>query len=144
MFREIFKKVKESRGITGKAISEVTGISQNHISKFLSAERDVTTETLWRMVKGMDIVSPGAEQEFFQDLTGHTGRLSLKQIVANAEPQDLLQVMGNSQFAALISAFAETLKQEEPNETPENGISSLRKSPHDSKTPTVYKEVMVS
>ncbi|PSF33893.1 hypothetical protein C7H19_19410 [Aphanothece hegewaldii CCALA 016] len=143
MFREIFKKVKESRGITGKAISDVTGISQNHISKFLSGERDVTTDTLWRMIKAMESVSPGAEQNFFEDLTGYTGRPSLKQIVENAEPQDLLQVMGNSQFAALISAFADNLSQEEANKTLENS-ASLRKSPHESKSSKMYKEAMVS
>ena len=70
MLREIFKEVKRSHGITGKAISQLTGISQNHISEYINGKRDVTSETLWRMIEAMDELSKGAAAEFRQRLPG--------------------------------------------------------------------------
>ena len=70
MLRQIFKQVKQSRSITGKAISQATGISEVHISAYLRGKRDVTSETLWRMIEAMDELSPGAAAEFRQRLPG--------------------------------------------------------------------------
>ena len=70
MLRQIFKEVKQSRSITGKAISQATGISEVHISAYLRGKRDVTSETLWRMIEAMDKLSPGAAAEFRQRWPG--------------------------------------------------------------------------
>jgi transcriptional regulator with XRE-family HTH domain len=70
MLRQIFKEVKQSRGITGKAISQATGISEVHISAYLRGKRDVTSETLWRMIEAMDELSKGAAAEFRDRLPG--------------------------------------------------------------------------
>lgn len=64
MLREFFGEVKRHHGITGKAISELSGISQNHISEYINGKRDVTSETLWRMIEAMDKISPGARKDF--------------------------------------------------------------------------------
>lgn len=79
MLRKIFREVKESHGITGKAISELTGISQNHISEYINGKRDVTSETLWRMVDAMEHLSKGAAADFGYKLTGvHQGSVPLR------------------------------------------------------------------
>jgi transcriptional regulator with XRE-family HTH domain len=70
MLREVFRKIKQSRGVTGKAISELTGISQNHISEYINGKRDVTSETLWRMIEAMEQLSPGAAGDFRALLPG--------------------------------------------------------------------------
>lgn len=72
MFREAFKEIKKRHGITGKAISETTGISQNHISEFVNNKRDVTSETLWRMVEALDKLSPGAWKDFCLRIAGES------------------------------------------------------------------------
>ncbi|MDV3002503.1 MAG: hypothetical protein N5P05_004158 (plasmid) [Chroococcopsis gigantea SAG 12.99] len=143
MFREVVRKVKEARKITGKALSDQTGISANHISKFLSGDRDVTTETLWRMVEGMEQLSPGAEEDFFAALTGMKNRPTFHQIVSNMEPAELLQELDGEIFADLIHAFADTLKD---SHHPRHNVEPvpIRKSTHDSTPTNVYKELMIS
>jgi transcriptional regulator with XRE-family HTH domain len=63
MLREFFGEIKRHHGITGKAISELTGISQNHISEYINGKRDVTTDVLWRMIEAMNEISPGAKKD---------------------------------------------------------------------------------
>lgn len=82
MLREIFKEVKRSHGVTGKAISQLTGISQNHISEYINGKRDVTSETLWRMVEAMEQLSSGAAADFGQKLSGaHQGDVPVRRLV---------------------------------------------------------------
>lgn len=150
MFREVVKKVKEARKITGKALSDQTGISPNHISKFLSGERDVTTETLWRMVQGMEQLSPGAEEDFFIALANATTRLTFRQVVSKMEPAELLEALDGEIFADLIHAFADTLKERHSHDA-EGTLRAqssepvpIRRSTHDSTSTTLYKELIVS
>jgi transcriptional regulator with XRE-family HTH domain len=82
MLREIFREVKRSHGVTGKAISQLTGISQNHISEYINGKRDVTSETLWRMVDAMEQLSKGAAADFGQKLSGvHQGNVLVRHSV---------------------------------------------------------------
>jgi transcriptional regulator with XRE-family HTH domain len=78
MFREIFKEVKKCRRITGKAISQITGISANHISEYINGKRDVTGDTLWRMIEAMEELSPGARCQFGREIIGDRSAQSVE------------------------------------------------------------------
>lgn len=85
MLREIFKKVKANSGVTGKAISQHTGISENHISEYLRGKRDVTSATLDRMIDAMDELSPGAKKYFGDSISGRI----LNQAIEDLEDERL-------------------------------------------------------
>ncbi len=70
MFRKAFKKVKTVRRVTAKAIHLATGISQSHISDYINDNADVTTETLESMLKTLEKLSPGAQQDFGKLIAG--------------------------------------------------------------------------
>lgn len=60
MFREAFIKTKNELGITGKALAEQSGIDNPAISQYINGKRDITTETLWKLLQGLEILNPGA------------------------------------------------------------------------------------
>ena len=104
MFREIFKQVKKSHGITGKAISQATGISQNHISEYIRGKRNVTDETLWRMIEAMDEMSPGVKKQFGSLLIGVSSSPS-------PNPQELVNNMDTQQLSDVVFAIADKLRR---------------------------------
>ncbi|MBR8832088.1 MAG: hypothetical protein N5P05_004457 (plasmid) [Chroococcopsis gigantea SAG 12.99] len=144
MFREVVKKVKEARKITTKALSDQTRISPNHISKFLSGDRDVTTETLSRLVEGMEMLSPGAEKDFFTALTGVTTRPTFRQVVSNMEPGELLEALEGEIFADLIHAFADTLKESRQPARQAVKSASPQKTKRESTSTKSYQELLIS
>ncbi len=70
MFREVFKKVKDIHGLTGKAIAEESGMPQQSISRYLTEGRDMRAELLAQLVEAMDRLSPGAKQDFGKLVAG--------------------------------------------------------------------------
>jgi transcriptional regulator with XRE-family HTH domain len=144
MFREVFRKVKEARKIKNKSLSEETGISPTHISKFLNGDRDVTTEVMWRLLEAMEQISPGAQQDFYTALSGVRNKHTLQEILSNMEPVDLLETLQGDVFADLIHAFADTLKDRHSQDAPTREPTPIRKSTHDSTSTEVYKELIVS
>lgn len=62
------KKVRENRKITGKKLSEVTGITESSISHFFRGNSDINVTTLDRIVDGMEEISFGARREYIQEL----------------------------------------------------------------------------
>jgi transcriptional regulator with XRE-family HTH domain len=83
MLRKVFKEIKQEYGITGRSIAQATGISEKHISEYLNGKRDVTSETLWRMVEAMEQLSPGAAVDFGQKLSGVQGSVPYGRSVTN-------------------------------------------------------------
>jgi transcriptional regulator with XRE-family HTH domain len=60
MFRESFISLKNELGITGKALSQQSGVVDSAISQYINGKRDLPTETLWELLKGLESLSPGA------------------------------------------------------------------------------------
>lgn len=60
MFREAFIKTKNELGITGKALADQCGIDNPAISQYINHKRDITTDTLWKLLQGLEALSPGA------------------------------------------------------------------------------------
>ena len=102
MLKEIFTEIKSRHGITGKALSEATGISQKHISEYINGKRDVTSSTLWRMIEAMDELSPGAKKDFGCELAELWKPTDLKNLVAG---------MSIAQLNQLLFFVAETLEK---------------------------------
>lgn len=94
MFRQAFIAVQESRRIRAKEIAELSGVSANHIAQFRKGNRDVTSNTLWHLVEGMEKASPGAKLEFCQYLAG----------------EDFLAEITDEQLSIVLFAIAKTLE----------------------------------
>jgi transcriptional regulator with XRE-family HTH domain len=64
MIHIYFRKTQEHYGITGKRLSEMSGVSENHISEFRRGKSTISVEVLWKLVLGMDAIEPGARKYF--------------------------------------------------------------------------------
>lgn len=120
MFKDIFQAVKQKHGITGKAISELTGISQIHISQFLNGKRDVSSSYLWRMIEAMDNLSPGAKKDFWLQL--------VKCVEYDDDEVDLtalIQSMQTNELSKTLFTIAETL-QRQSNSLSDNRLGKLK------------------
>lgn len=65
--------VKDRRKITGKRLSEATGITESSLSQFFRGNSDVNVTTLDRIVDGMEQISYGARREYIQVLAEIAG-----------------------------------------------------------------------
>lgn len=72
MIHEFFDLTLKRYGIQAKALSILTGVSQNHISEFRShkLKTGVTSDCLWRLLAGMDELAPGSLRYFCDLLAG--------------------------------------------------------------------------
>ena len=79
MIRECFSQVKKDREVTGRALSEVTGIPDGSISNFLNGKKDLTVTTFWTLLEGMEKLSPGALESFCSLLAGRASEIKLNE-----------------------------------------------------------------
>jgi DNA-binding Xre family transcriptional regulator len=90
---ELFDRTLISYGVVAKDLSEITGISENHISKFRRGKGDVTTEILFRLLEGMDELKPGSRSHFCLMLAGRRSVSSvgeqLEHLIESADDEDV-------------------------------------------------------
>lgn len=69
---KLFDATMKRYRIEAKVLSELTGVSQQHISQFRlgKLKTGVTTDCLMRLLIGMDELSPGARRYFCDLLAG--------------------------------------------------------------------------
>lgn len=97
-----FDQTLKQLGITGKKLSEVTGISTTHISEFRNGKANPSCEMLERMLNGADYIRPGAKRYFCQLLAGEA-------------PQSLessIERLDNMQLARLLLTVADRLENQ--------------------------------
>lgn len=72
MIHELFDATMRRYGIQAKALSGLSGVSQNHISEFRGGKlkTGVTTDCLYRLLVAMDELSPGSRRYFCDLLAG--------------------------------------------------------------------------
>lgn len=97
MIRIFFKQAILHYGITGKRLSEVSGVSENHISEFKTGKRTVSVEVLWKLLVALDQIEPGARQYFCNLLSGEgearsVGK-SLERLIAAADDEEIEAAM---------------------------------------------------
>ena len=114
MFRKAFTKVKTARRITAKAIHLDTGISQSHISDYINENADVTTGTLESMLKTLEKLSPGAQQDFGKLIAGKEQDRSkdiaevIRFLLLNTE--EIIAAMSDKEISVLLLAIAKRMQ----------------------------------
>lgn len=66
----LFDQALRYWGITGKELSAISGVSENHISEFRRGKGDISTSVLWRLMQAMEQIAPGSSAHFFSLLLG--------------------------------------------------------------------------
>ncbi|MBO3463862.1 XRE family transcriptional regulator [Aetokthonos hydrillicola Thurmond2011] len=67
-FSQAFDKTLKHYGITGKALSNQSGVSQNHISEFRRNAGNISLQTLSSLMMAMDELAPGSSDYFLSQL----------------------------------------------------------------------------
>lgn len=72
MIHELFDQTLKRYSIQAKALSNLSGVSQNHISEFRGGKlkTGVTSDCLYRLLVAMDELSPGSRRYFCDLLAG--------------------------------------------------------------------------
>lgn len=99
-FSQAFDKTLRYYRITGKALWEKTGISQNHISEFRNGG-NISAEALSRLMAAMEDLAPGAKLYFCILLAGENPaeflssqpQSSLRSLIRAASPQEKAEVL---------------------------------------------------
>ena len=87
--RQFLTEVKNEREITGKSIFIESRIAESTISDYLNGKKDITSETLWRMIEAMDRISPGATRDFGLKVIGDSGFDDLMESLSDDELYEL-------------------------------------------------------
>lgn len=106
------KKVKESRKITGKELSKVTGITQSNLSHFFRGNCDVNVTTLDRIVDGMEQISFGARREYLQELAEIFGAEMNNAITLEQQINELPKELKKKLIMAIVESLASETSSE--------------------------------
>lgn len=101
MINKIFDSTLKHYGISGKRLSDVTGISQGHISEFRNGKSNPPCDTLLRLLDGMDEITPGAKRYFCQHLASGSAS-SLEAVI---------DTMTGAELSRLLMIIAEKFRQ---------------------------------
>ncbi|HLO50047.1 MAG TPA: helix-turn-helix transcriptional regulator [Kamptonema sp.] len=124
MISEIFRLTIERYGISAKQLSQISGVSENHISEFRRGRTGISEEVLWKLIEAMDEVKPGARAYFCERLAGGdefangTPISSLSQLESLWEIQNMVDSLSDDRLALLMMVVATRIK---------NSASSKRK-----------------
>lgn len=112
MINQLFDETMKQYRITGKRLSEVTGVSPANISGFRNGKVNPPTDTLMRLLEGLATIEPESKVYFCQLLAGSS--------FAYRVPTGVSE-MDRSELARLLFAVADKLKGMEelaPQRTP--------------------------
>lgn len=70
MIKSAFNQTIDHYGFVAKQLSDLSGVSPNHISGFRRGINDVSTKKLEDLLEAMDSLQPGASQYFWLQLVG--------------------------------------------------------------------------
>ena len=124
MISEIFRVTIERYGISGKQLSKLSGVSENHISEFRRGKTGISTDVMWKLIEAMDDVKPGARAHFCSRLAASEGSLrgrqmsAPKQLESLLDMQNLVDGLSDDRLALLLMVVAARIK---------NGVSSHAK-----------------
>lgn len=97
MIHQHFDKTMKDHHISGKMLSEVTGISQTHVSQFRNGKTNPPCDTLMLLLDGLEQIEPGARQYFCQLLAGKSFDTAI-------------DAMDSQQLAQLLVAIADKIQ----------------------------------
>ncbi|MCL1473100.1 helix-turn-helix domain-containing protein [Argonema antarcticum] len=122
MIPEIFRQTLEYYGITGKQISQVSGVSENHISEFRrgKSKTGVSTDVLWKFLEAMEKIRPGSCAYFCSQLAKAGGSEGIsesdcpKQLESLLEMQNFVDGLSDDRLALLLMVVAGRIKNGVP------------------------------
>lgn len=129
MIHELFDQTLKRYGIQAKALSGLSGVSQNHISEFRGGKlkTGVTTDCLYRLLVAMDELSPGSRRYFCDLLAGKKNQSQDFQ----AELEFYIDAADETELRKAILQIAKRLFPKEDND--ENKQSSTYTNAEDSR-----------
>lgn len=98
VFSRSFDKTLRYHRITGKALHERTGVSENHISEFRKGG-NVSAAIMAKLLEGMEELAPGSKLHFCLLLAGEDpkqstySRPSLQSLFLSASPKEKAEVL---------------------------------------------------
>ncbi|MFM6324218.1 MAG: hypothetical protein ACKPGT_08275 [Microcystis sp.] len=97
--RQAFKTTQDYFKISGKDLSQVSGIGTPHISSFRNGKNWISEDTLEKLLDGMEELAPGSRRYFGLLVSG------------GSEPnlEDLIEIIGADR---LMVAIAEKFKKD--------------------------------
>ena len=116
MISEIFRLTIERYGISAKQLSQISGVSENHISEFRRGKTGISEEVLWKLIEAMDEVKPGSRGYFCERLAGgdkfsnSSDLSSLSQLESLWEIQNLVDTLSDDRLALLLMVVAARIK----------------------------------
>ncbi len=119
MISEIFRQTLEHYGITGKQISQLSGVSENHISEFRrgKSKTGVSTDVLWKFLEAIEEIQPGASVYFCSQMAkviaAENSKISTelpKQLESLLEMQNFVDELSDSKLALLLMVIAARVK----------------------------------
>jgi predicted transcriptional regulator len=107
IFNCVFKETLDRRGIAGKSVAEWTGRSQNSISRIRSGADCPHLRDFVKILDTIEEHSPGFFDDYCRNLAGLSRRVTIS-------PQEFVDSLDSSEFAALMIAAGTRLSQVEP------------------------------
>ena len=121
-----FKETQDNFGVTSKRLAEMSGISEKHLSAFRNGKTNLSLDLLWQLVENLDELAPGARREFGARIAGdrkeidaksRREEIDVKKLIPKISPKILIESMSKKQFAALLHAYADTLRKDKDSQS---------------------------
>lgn len=116
-----FDRTLKYYGIQAKALSQVTGVSENHISEFRRGKlkTGMTTAKLWDLIVAMDELAPGS-REYFCMLMSGVSEFSPKHLGVGEQLEYLIDVADEEDINRLFIKIAQVWTQRRNDVKPKN------------------------
>ncbi|MFB2839813.1 hypothetical protein [Floridanema evergladense] len=103
MISTYFDRTLKYYGIQAKALSQMTGVSENHISEFRRGKlkTGMTTTKLWDLIVAMDELAPGSRKYFCMLMSG-VNEFCPKQLSVGEQLEYLLDVADDEDLNRLF------------------------------------------
>lgn len=103
MISTYFDRTLKYYGIQAKALSQMTGVSENHISEFRRGKlkTGMTTAKLWDLIVAMDELAPGSRKYFCMLMSG-VNEFCPKQLSVGEQLEYLIDVADDEDLNRLF------------------------------------------
>lgn len=94
MIREAFNETFNRYRFTAKALSEKSGVSENHISAFKRGVSEIGSKKLESLLEAMEALAPGAKEYFCSQMAGSSLKpAGWRSLIEQSDVQELSQLL---------------------------------------------------
>lgn len=108
MINKIFDQTLKQYRITGKMLSDCSGVSASFISEFRNAKANPGCDVLQRLLDAADTIAPGSKRYFSQQLAGGS--------LVSDNLESLVVTMSSQEISTLLHLVADRYRQNTPVE----------------------------